>query len=116
MGWAGLQWTAWAMHYAPFFIMERQLFLHHYLPALYFSILCLSCLFDAFLRKITRSQSVEFGIIGIVCAAAVYVFYLYSPLTYGWGINKGVCESLKLRSGWDWDCQRFEPRLGPTPS
>jgi len=29
----------WAAHYLPFFAMERELFLHHYLPALYFSVL-----------------------------------------------------------------------------
>jgi dolichyl-phosphate-mannose--protein O-mannosyl transferase len=27
---------AWVIHYVPFFFMERQLFLHHYLPAMLF--------------------------------------------------------------------------------
>lgn len=30
---AGFFFLTWAAHYAPFFIMGRQLFLHHYLPA-----------------------------------------------------------------------------------
>src|SRR5205807_1376147 len=29
----GFFWLAWAAHYFPFFLMGRQLFLHHYLPA-----------------------------------------------------------------------------------
>ncbi|KAG5984039.1 hypothetical protein E4U55_006268 [Claviceps digitariae] len=29
----GFFWIAWATHYFPFFLMGRQLFLHHYLPA-----------------------------------------------------------------------------------
>jgi len=28
----------WFLHYFPFFIMSRQLFLHHYFPALYFAV------------------------------------------------------------------------------
>lgn len=29
----GFFFLTWAAHYAPFFVMGRQLFLHHYLPA-----------------------------------------------------------------------------------
>ncbi|KOS16724.1 Dolichyl-phosphate-mannose--protein mannosyltransferase 4 [Escovopsis weberi] len=29
----GFFWLAWATHYFPFYVMSRQLFLHHYLPA-----------------------------------------------------------------------------------
>lgn len=29
----GFFFLAWAMHYLPFYLMGRQLFLHHYLPA-----------------------------------------------------------------------------------
>ncbi|PPQ95852.1 hypothetical protein CVT26_015982, partial [Gymnopilus dilepis] len=38
----GFLFTGWSLHYFPFFLMGRQLFLHHYFPALYFAIL-LSC-------------------------------------------------------------------------
>ncbi|KAJ3751469.1 hypothetical protein DFH05DRAFT_1570344 [Lentinula detonsa] len=38
----GFLFMVWALHYGPFWIMGRQLFLHHYFPALYFAIL-LSC-------------------------------------------------------------------------
>ncbi|KAI6094514.1 glycosyltransferase family 39 protein [Pisolithus sp. B1] len=35
----GFLFTGYALHYLPFFLMSRQLFLHHYFPALYFAIL-----------------------------------------------------------------------------
>lgn len=35
----------WVLHYAPFFLMDRILFLHHYLPALVFSILLVGVVF-----------------------------------------------------------------------
>lgn len=34
---AGLAlWVGWFLHYFPFFLMNRQLFMHHYLPAAIF--------------------------------------------------------------------------------
>jgi len=41
----GFLFIGWSLHYFPFFIMGRQLFLHHYLPALYFAILLSCCVF-----------------------------------------------------------------------
>lgn len=32
-------WIGYLLHFVPFFFMQRQLFLHHYLPAHYFMIL-----------------------------------------------------------------------------
>lgn len=36
---AGFLFTTWLTHWLPFNLMDRQLFLHHYLPALYVTIL-----------------------------------------------------------------------------
>ncbi|KAI8818426.1 Dolichyl-phosphate-mannose-protein mannosyltransferase-domain-containing protein [Fimicolochytrium jonesii] len=48
-----LIFTGWLLHYLPFFLMTRQLFLHHYLPSLYFSIL----LFGTFTEGLTTAFS-----------------------------------------------------------
>jgi dolichyl-phosphate-mannose-protein mannosyltransferase len=40
----------WVLHFIPFFIMGRALFLHHYLPALIFSILTVANLVDFIVR------------------------------------------------------------------
>ncbi|KAK9456118.1 Dolichyl-phosphate-mannose-protein mannosyltransferase-domain-containing protein [Dipodascopsis uninucleata] len=45
---AGFFFLAWAAHYFPFFIMGRQLFLHHYLPAHLASCLAAGALLDFF--------------------------------------------------------------------
>ncbi|KAJ8325287.1 Dolichyl-phosphate-mannose--protein mannosyltransferase 4 [Batrachochytrium dendrobatidis] len=41
---------AWAMHWLPFFLMGRMLFLHHYLPAFIFSTMVFAAMFDFILR------------------------------------------------------------------
>ena len=42
----GFLFTGYFLHYFPFFLTSRQLFLHHYLPALYFGILLTCAVFD----------------------------------------------------------------------
>ena len=47
---------AYSLHYLPFFAMTRELYIHHYLPALYFSILCFGGLFELFLYQWYKTQ------------------------------------------------------------
>lgn len=113
MQWAGLLFTAWAMHYLPFFIMERQLFLHHYLPALYFSILCLGMVIEAGRRWVNSTGQRVFWVRLILLSVAVLTivgYCLYAPFTYGLAISKDWCEALKIRRGYDWDCEKFADR------
>jgi dolichyl-phosphate-mannose-protein mannosyltransferase len=102
----------WAFHYFPFYLMARQLFLHHYLPALYFAILALCQIFDFVsyrfsvfgLRQYPAiSQAAAVGFL----AVAITVFTIYSPLAYGNAWTKDACNSAKLFSTWDWDCNNF---------
>lgn len=70
--------------------------------------MCLSLLIDIGLVQAVRLPSQKWIAIGFISIAVMYVFSLYSPLTYGIPIsNKAQCERLKLRSGWDWDCNRI---------
>ncbi|KAJ3050811.1 hypothetical protein HK097_008188 [Rhizophlyctis rosea] len=95
----------WFLHYIPFFLMARQLFLHHYFPALYFSILLFCAIFDTATRRLgTATQSLAAL---FVAAAAVWMFYEFSPLTYGTVMTKEHCKRLKWRSRWDFDCNRI---------
>ncbi|RCK65694.1 Dolichyl-phosphate-mannose--protein mannosyltransferase 1 [Candida viswanathii] len=63
----------WAIHYAPFFLMGRQLFLHHYQPALYFGILALG---HPYLQNIGY-----FLVAGTTVLSLIFYVY-YSPLIY----------------------------------
>lgn len=104
---------AWFLHYAPFFLMSRQLFLHHYLPALYFSVLILAVTFDlACSRLKTRSRLV---LAGVVALAAIATWRHFRPLTYGTPWTKGQCEASKWRSSWDFSwCASFLPSRFPS--
>ncbi|KAK9468350.1 Dolichyl-phosphate-mannose-protein mannosyltransferase-domain-containing protein [Lipomyces arxii] len=103
----GTNVLGWALHYFPFFLMERQLFLHHYLPALYFAILGAVVAWDFATRKVLRNKYVIAVATGLVAAAAVYVFVLLSPLIYAEAWTKTQCEDSKLMANWDFDCNTF---------
>ncbi|RMJ17292.1 hypothetical protein BHE90_013521 [Fusarium euwallaceae] len=108
----GTSVLGWALHYFPFYLMKRQLFLHHYFPALYFAIIALCQVFDFITARvpgigvresntINRIATVSF----LVLSAAV--FSLYAPLAYGSPWTKAECKRVKLFKTWDFDCNTF---------
>ncbi|ORX57625.1 PMT-domain-containing protein [Hesseltinella vesiculosa] len=71
----------WALHYIPFFIMGRVTYLHHYFPALYFSIFMMPYLLDQYTLQLrTETRAIIFG---SVFALIVLVFVYFSPFVYG---------------------------------
>ncbi|KAG8625090.1 hypothetical protein KVT40_006841 [Elsinoe batatas] len=102
----------WAFHYFPFYLMQRQLFLHHYFPALTFAIVALCQIFDFVTARIGAIGLRDRPIIGktgavVFLALSVVVFSLYAPLGYGNQWTKKECERVKLLDTWDWDCNNF---------
>lgn len=102
----------WALHYFPFYLMQRQLFLHHYFPALYFAIIALCQIFDYLTARIPGIGVRENPIINrittvsfLVLSAAV--FSLFAPLAYGSPWTKAECKRVKLFNTWDFDCNTF---------
>ncbi|WFD23509.1 dolichyl-phosphate-mannose--protein mannosyltransferase [Malassezia equina] len=115
--------AAWAWHYLPFFLMHRQLFLHHYLPAHVCSVLAMASLVDdvtsssmdlplspsgPFLRPgslrphMRRRPSLVTHVLStvlILALAAMFVFM--APLTYGHvGLNADAVRARQWRSTW----------------
>jgi len=90
---------AWALHYLPFFLMQRQLFLHHYLPALYFAILCFSATFDIVMKHFKATRRIQAAFVFLL--VALYAFNHFSPLAYGSAWTKQQCESSKYLRSWD---------------
>lgn len=101
----GFFFLAWAAHYLPFFLMGRQLFLHHYLPAHLAScmvtgallefVFCLEPL-DAnyppagktkdskIIARQTQQSLIPAWIATVVILSIVFAcFMFYAPLTYG---------------------------------
>ncbi|KAG0045646.1 hypothetical protein BGZ83_009120 [Gryganskiella cystojenkinii] len=101
----GFFFMGWAFHYLPFFLMNRQLFLHHYLPALYFSILMLAVTFDLGCRFVPNKFRLLAMI--LVASAAIYVFRNLAPLTYGSEWTKDQCLASKMQKTWDYDCNQY---------
>ena len=48
---------AYALHYLPYFLLGRQLYVHHYYPALYFNCLLSGAVVDIFISRIRSSSS-----------------------------------------------------------
>ncbi|KAH7105757.1 glycosyltransferase family 39 protein [Auriculariales sp. MPI-PUGE-AT-0066] len=112
--------VAWAAHYFPFFLMNRQLFLHHYLPAHLCSALLAGSVFNFLvserinypvsvagpttrLRPLTRSDiGMPAGgtLIGFtILLAAAHAFL--GPLTYGTpGLTGEQVNSRRLLTSW----------------
>lgn len=108
----GTSVLGWAFHYFPFFLMQRQLFLHHYFPALYFAIISLCQTYDFFTNRISGLGLRERPLIGrlgaiIFLSLSAVVFGLYSPLAYGNPWTRSACNKVKLFPTWDWDCNTF---------
>ncbi|KAI8611964.1 Dolichyl-phosphate-mannose-protein mannosyltransferase-domain-containing protein [Chytriomyces sp. MP71] len=102
-------WTAaiivvsgWFLHYFPFFLMKRQLFLHHYFPALYFAILSVGVLFELLTHRLPRPTRVMMA--GVLLAMVFLVYLDFSPITYGNMMHKNHCNRLKWGKHWDWTC------------
>lgn len=109
----GMTVLGWAFHYFPFFLMQRQLFLHHYLPALYFAIIAVCQIYDFATSRIGGPFGFRdnplIGQSGVVAflAASIVAFTIYAPLSYGNVWTQDACRSVKLLDTWDFDCNAF---------
>lgn len=110
----GFFFLAWAMHYLPFYLMGRQLFLHHYLPAHLASALVTGALLEFIFnvepvidestfsskpgkkavtprkhlpaREKLAGQNLiaSWAALGVILAIVVGGWYYFLPLTYGY--------------------------------
>ncbi|QDS68433.1 hypothetical protein FKW77_010800 [Venturia effusa] len=107
----GFFFLTWAAHYIPFFIMGRQLFLHHYLPAHLASALVTGALVEFIFNveplseeeiqtnsnpktKLNKPQPVRqrlasqnlyaaWAATAVIFSAILWSFYFFAPFTYG---------------------------------
>lgn len=97
----------YAINFAPYFFVERTLFLHNYLPALIYKI-CLLCAVVEHVYNILRKTKQNIMIFTfklIVVLWLVYVFYVFKTfLAVSYGRTKLTSESilsLRWRDTWD---------------
>ncbi|KAJ2923792.1 hypothetical protein H1R20_g13298, partial [Candolleomyces eurysporus] len=101
----GFFFMGWSLHYFPFFLMQRQLFLHHYFPALYFAILLSCSVFD--LLTSTMRPRIRLQIAAVFIILAIWNFHHLSPLAYGNPWTRQQCEKAKWLKTWDFSCNDF---------
>ncbi|KAJ2356136.1 Protein O-mannosyltransferase 2 [Coemansia sp. RSA 2618] len=78
-----LLWGGYMVHYIPFFFMGRVVYIHHNMTALYFGLLLLAYEIQCMVRW-HMSARAEWPTAIAIMAVTAYVFYLFSPLTFGW--------------------------------
>lgn len=94
--------AGWLAHYAPYFWMSRELYMHHYLVPLYFSIL----LFAQYSEyQISKRPWFGVGVLGAAVAGAVYYFLVLLPVIYGTEWNQELC--VRHSGNWDFDCAAY---------
>ena len=114
---------AWAGHYLPFFLMHRQLFIHHYLPAHACSVLVLGGVLDFVtsrsidlplspagpalqpeqLRPTMRRRYTQLAqpVAFIVALSLVAMFHYLAPFTYGnVGLERAQVQARRMLSSW----------------
>jgi dolichyl-phosphate-mannose-protein mannosyltransferase len=113
----GFFFLAWASHYLPFYLMGRQLFLHHYLPAHLASAMVTGALVEFIFcleptdEDVVKSEKKDLPVtateqpslvpawiaFGVITAAVIGGFYFFAPLTYG---TPGLTVEQVLRRKW----------------
>ncbi|KAG0067806.1 hypothetical protein BGZ92_005051, partial [Podila epicladia] len=89
---AAVYFIGWAAHYLPFFFIRRTLFMHHYFPSLYLSILLASSLFSGLAGFLPRKA--RFALLVTFLALTINVFVRLSPLSYASAMTREHCKSL----------------------
>lgn len=89
----------WFFHYIPFFIMGRVTYLHHYFPALYFSIIMVPFLLDHFTRNC--SKPVQYAVFIPVYVAVIVTFIQFAPISFGMEGPVSDYSNLVWRKNWN---------------
>ncbi|KAF9392885.1 Protein O-mannosyltransferase 2 [Podila verticillata] len=90
----------WLLHFLPFCVMARVTYLHHYFPALYFTILLCSYLVDHSLRRASTVRKI--AVWGTAFTAVIASFIWFWPVSYGiYGPAADTMRSRQWRSAWN---------------
>lgn len=94
----------YALNYLPYFLMSRQLFLHHYLIPSYFLILAVA-LFAEY--QISRRRILGYIFVAIVLFFATANFWKLKHIIYGLEWTKDDCNHAKWLGTWDFNCDSY---------
>ena len=96
---------AWFLNYAPYFLMGRITYLHHYYPSLVHAIVAIGVALDAATDRIDaplRRMWVRRAAVGALLALFAAGFWYFSPIAYGMDGNPEYwAMTRKWLSGWN---------------
>ena len=95
----GFLFGAYLIHYLPFYLMGRSLYLHHYLPSLMFSILITAAQFDCMTRE--NNQNVRLILVLLISISTIVAFFYLCPLVYGTEIESELLNNRKFIKSWN---------------
>lgn len=87
------------LHYLPFFLMGRALYLHHYLPSYIFSVLVCASYYEVLSNKIKFLKSKI--LVSAFCVTVFSVFVKIAPLSYGFLVGEEYLKSIRWFPGWN---------------
>ncbi|XP_071622232.1 protein O-mannosyl-transferase 1 isoform X5 [Heliangelus exortis] len=101
----GICLGGWAVNYLPFFLMEKTLFLYHYLPALTFQILLIPIVLQHLGNHLCRPPLLKsmFSALVIAWFSSIYLVYCtFSPVTYGEpSLSVPELKDLRWKDSWN---------------
>ncbi|CCE61555.1 hypothetical protein TPHA_0A04800 [Tetrapisispora phaffii CBS 4417] len=93
---------AWVTHFVPFLIMGRVTYVHHYLPALYFSMLVFASTVDYLLSG--SKTYIKYPSYLILFGSCIYIYIIFAPLCQGMtGFNNEDLKKISWLSSWDFN-------------
>ncbi|KAF8754353.1 MIR domain [Rhizoctonia solani] len=78
-----LAFFGWVFHFMPFLIMGRVTYIHHYLPALWFSVLMVGHLFNHFVFAARIAERTKWIVFGAAVSVIVGVFWWFRGIAFG---------------------------------
>jgi len=95
-----ITFLGWALHYLPFYIMGRVLYLHHYFPTIYFGIFVIGFMVDHISFYFKKAPMIHNIIVCTVGAIVVLSFLFFSKLTYGFTGPASQVKNREWLSSW----------------
>lgn len=99
--------VGYLLHFLPYFLCERTLFLHYYLPALLFKIILTAAVvshLEVYITSTHHQQQrghIVLALYAVLVSAAAYTFLQFLPLSYGLrDLSAADILQLKWRKTW----------------
>ena len=94
---------AWGLHYAPFVIMSRVTYVHHYLPALYFALIIFAYALETLVNMVPATKvgkAIRMSTYAMYTCGVIACFWYFSPISFGMVGPRVKYEYLAWLPGW----------------